>query len=420
MSERPLAQRMAVGAGSILEETGERVLLGAAARITHGRLTVVMPDGARRVFAGAGSRGGGGVLGVQDRAAFTRFLLDGETGAGESYMDGQWSSPDLVALLQLASVNRTALALGGGWWRAPTQAVRTLAHRSRRNTPGRARQNIVAHYDLGNELYRLFLDETLTYSSAVFASPDQSLADAQRNKYRLIAEGAGLREGMHVLEIGSGWGGFALFAAGELGCEVTTITLSDEQLALARERVAEAGLRERVRVELLDYRALSGRYDAIVSIEMLEAVGAEYFATFFETCDRVLEAGGRMSLQTIAMPDADYEEQRRGSNWIQKYIFPGGLIPSLAAIDRALGRTGLLISSVRDIAPHYARTLRAWRETFLGNAAAVRELGFDERFIRMWEFYLAQSEAGFSTGALQDLQIVLEKRRGVPSMPAGY
>jgi cyclopropane-fatty-acyl-phospholipid synthase len=174
-------------------------------------------------------------------------------------------------------------------------------------------------------------------------------------------------------------------------------------------------------VELLDYRELSGRYDAIVSIEMLEAVGAEYFATFFETCDRVLEAGGRMSLQTIAMPDADYEEQRRGSNWVQKYIFPGGLIPSLAAIDRALARTGLLISTVRDIAPHYARTLREWRTRFLGNAAAVRELGFDERFIRMWEFYLAQSEAGFSTGALQDLQIVLEKRRGalaVLGMPA--
>ena len=412
MSERPLA-RLSAGAGSVLEQAGERVLLGAASRIAAGRLTVVLPDGSRRTFSGATQQELAGEIVIHEPAALTRLLLDGETGAGEAYMDGGWSSPDLVALLKVAAVNRSALALTSGWWRAPSQAARTLAHRARRNTVGQARRNITAHYDLSNELYRLFLDETMTYSSAVYESDDQPLADAQRNKWRLMAEGAGLRKGMSVLEIGSGWGGFAIYAAGELGCQVTTITLSDAQLELARERVAAAGLSDRVSVELRDYRAVIGQFDAVVSIEMLEAVGAEYFATYFEVIDRALVSGGRAAVQTISLPDADYERQRRGSNWIQKYIFPGGLLPSLAAIDRATERTALLISGVRDIAPSYARTLREWRTRFMGNVGAVRELGFDERFVRMWEFYLAQSEAGFATGQFQDLQITFEKRRGL-------
>ena len=376
-------------------------------------LTVVLPDGSRRTFSGGTQSELAGEIVIHESAALTRLLLDGETGAGEAYMDGLWSSPDLVALLKLVAVNRSALALTNGWWRAPSQAARTLAHRARRNTVGQARRNIAAHYDLSNDLYRLFLDETMTYSSAVYESTEQSLADAQRNKWRLMAEGAGLREGMSVLEIGSGWGGFAIYAAGELGCTVTTITLSQAQLELARERVAEAGLAERVSVELRDYREVDGQFDAVVSIEMLEAVGAEYFATYFEVIDRALVPGGRAAVQTISLPDADYERQRRSSNWIQKYIFPGGLLPSLAAIDRATERTALLISGVRDIAPSYARTLREWRTRFMGNVAAVRELGFDDRFVRMWEFYLALSEAGFATGQFQDLQINFEKRRGL-------
>jgi cyclopropane-fatty-acyl-phospholipid synthase len=341
------------------------------------------------------------------------MLLGGEIGAGEAYMDGLWSSPDLPALLTVAALNREALALPKGWWRLPFHLSRTLAHRARRNTIAGSRRNIEAHYDLGNDLYRLFLDETMTYSSAVFASPDQSLADAQRNKYRVIAERAGLRGGEHVLEIGSGWGGFALYAAGQLGCRVTTITISPAQHALATERIATAGLADRVAVELRDYREIEGTYDAIVSIEMLEAVGAEYFATFFEACDRALRPGGLLSLQTIALPDVAYERQRRGANWIQTYIFPGGLLPSLAEIERSLHGTRLLVREVDDIAAHYVRTLQAWRAAFLAQVPAVRALGFDERFIRMWDYYLAISEAAFATGLTQDLQIVLQKRRGL-------
>jgi cyclopropane-fatty-acyl-phospholipid synthase len=253
----------------------------------------------------------------------------------------------------------------------------------------------------------------MTYSSAVFETPDQPLAAAQRNKYRRVAEGARLRSGQHVLEIGTGWGGFALYAAGELGCRVTSVTISRAQYDLARERVREAGLEDLIEIQLRDYREVRGMYDAIVSIEMLEAVGAEYFATFFETCDAALAPGGRLSLQVITFPDATYERQLHGANWIQTYIFPGGLCPSLAVIERSTHDTRLLIRSVTDIAEHYVLTLQAWRTRFLAQLDAVRAQGFDERFIRMWEYYLALSEAGFATGVSQDLQIVLEKRRGL-------
>ena len=220
-------------------------------------------------------------------------------------MDGLWSSPDLAGLLRWAALNRDSLALSTGWFRRPAQLRRTIAHRLRRNTKRQSRRNIAAHYDLGNDFYRTFLDETMTYSSAVFAAPDQSLADAQRNKYRLMAEGAGLIRGQHVLEIGTGWGGFALYAAGELGCRVTSITISREQYDLARERVRAAGLEHLVDIQLRDYRDITGTYDAIVSIEMLEAVGAEYFETLLRDLRRRARAG------RTAEPPVDHLPGRR-------------------------------------------------------------------------------------------------------------
>ena len=395
-----------------LEAAAWRAALAIASRIRIGCLTVVEPDGRRHVY-GDNSSDLHAELRVHDRAAALRILMSGDTGAGEAYMDGQWSSPDLAALLSLAALNRDSMDLARGPLHRITQLPRTVLHRSRRNTLRGSRRNIAAHYDLGNDFYRLFLDETMTYSSAVFESPEQSLADAQRNKYRLMAEGAGLRPGMHVLEIGSGWGGFAIYAAGELGCRVTSVTISKAQRDLAVERVRAAGLQDLVDIQLRDYREIEGTYDAIVSIEMLEAVGAEYYEAFFEACDRALKPGGRLSLQTIAFPDVAYERQRRGANWIQLYIFPGGLLPSLSVIERSLHRTRLVISSVTDIAPSYVRTLQQWRSRFIGNLDAVRGQGFDERFIRMWEYYLAISEAGFATGLTQDFELVLEKKRGL-------
>jgi cyclopropane-fatty-acyl-phospholipid synthase len=415
MSAGTLPRRTgAPAAPSVVDRLALRLMLAAANRIRLGRLAVTLPGGARHEF-GDPSTGPSAELVVDDLRAARQILLGGDLGAGEAYMDGLWSSPDLPSLAKLASINRDGLGLTRGWWRVPAKLVKTVAHRMRRNTKMQARRNIAAHYDLGNDFYRLFLDETLTYSSAVFETPDQSLADAQRNKYRRMAERAGLAPGMHVLEIGTGWGGFALYAAGELGCRVTTATISQAQFDLATERVREAGLEDQVTVLLRDYRDIDGTYDAIVSIEMFEAVGAEYFTTFFEACDRALRPGGRLSMQTIAFPDIAYGPQVRGANWIQTYIFPGGVLPSLAAIERSLGGTQLVVRGVEDIAPHYVRTLAAWRTRFMARLDDVRAMGFDERFIRMWEYYLTISEAGFDTGVCQDYQIVLEKGRALPS-----
>jgi cyclopropane-fatty-acyl-phospholipid synthase len=412
MSSQIAVPGLGLAPGRLLDDAARRVMLGALGRIRVGQLAVVLPDGSRQVFGDTTSAVSGEIH-VHDAKAAVRMLLGGDVGAGEAYMDGLWSSPDLPALLRVAALNREALSMSTGWWRLPLRAQRILAHRARRNTKAGSRRNIEAHYDLGNDFYRLFLDETMTYSSAVFDAAGQSLAQAQRRKYALMAERAGLREGMHVLEIGTGWGGFALYAAGELGCRVTTLTISPAQHGLATERVRDAGLADRVSVELRDYRDIEGTYDAIVSIEMLEAVGAEHYPTFFEACDRALRPGGKLSLQVISFPDVSYGPQLRGANWIQTYIFPGGVLPSLAAIETSLHRTSLLVRGVHDIAASYVQTLQAWRAAFLGHLDEVRAMGFDERFIRMWDYYLAISEAGFATGITQDLQITLEKGRGL-------
>jgi cyclopropane-fatty-acyl-phospholipid synthase len=403
---------------SLLARAAWRVGLAGLERLRVGAITVMLPSGATRQFGDPASPQQGEIR-IHDYTAFERILLGGETGAGEAYMDGLWSSPDLAALIRVAALNRSALALSAGWWRIPAQLRKTLAHRARRNTKDNARRNIAAHYDLGNDFYRLFLDDSMTYSSGVFEGDDDTLEIAQRRKYQHIAERAGLRTGMHVLEIGTGWGGFALYAAGELGCRVTTITISGEQQALATERVRAAGLADMVDVQLRDYRDVEGVFDAVVSIEMLEAVGHEYLGAYFEAVDRALLPGGRASIQVITFPDVAYEAQRRGANWIQTYIFPGGLCPSIAVIEQHLHATRLLLREATDIAPSYVRTLREWRTRFMDNLDAVRAQGFDERFVRMWEYYLALSEAGFATGLSQDHQLVLEKARGVtrPTSP---
>lgn len=394
----------------VLARAAWRVGIAALGRIRVGVITVQLPDGSRRTFGDPSSPHAGEIR-IHDYAAFERFLIGGETGGGEAYMDGLWSSPDLAALIRVAALNRADLALASGWWRIPAQLRKTFAHRARRNTKSNARRNIAAHYDLSNDLYRLFLDDSMTYSAAVFETGDETLEEAQRNKYRRMAERASLTAGMHVLEIGTGWGGFAMYAAGELGCRVTTVTISQEQHDLATERIRAAGLSHLVNVQLRDYRDIQGQYDAIVSIEMLEAVGHDYFPAYFAAVDAALRPGAKASIQVITFPDATYETQRRGANWIQTYIFPGGLCPSIAVMEQALRRTSLLITDIDDIAASYVRTLREWRTRFMGRLGEVRALGFDDRFIRMWEYYLALSEAGFATGVTQDLQLVLEKRR---------
>ena len=404
----------------LASQMAKRVIMRAASVMREGELTAVFPGGKRRIFGTPGATPKA-TLRIHDDEFFSRVLLHGEIGVGEAYVDGLWDSDDLVALMELGVANRRHVQFSSTWVSRASKLKNVRLHRGRRNTQAQAKDNIHAHYDLSNDLFRLFLDETMTYSCAYFSSPEQPLADAQHNKYRMLCERAGIKRGDHVLEIGSGWGGFAMSAAERFGCRVTSVTISEEQLALARERVEQAGLSERVDIRFCDYRDIEGQYDAIVSIEMFEAVGAEYFETFFRVCDRALKPGGRMALQTISLPDRAFVPVRDGVNWVQKYIFPGGMLPSISEIERALHHTDLVIDGLEDIGAHYALTLHQWRERFVSRSSEVRALGFDTRFIRMWEYYLAVCEAGFLTRNTGDLQlgfVKLPSRAELPSAVA--
>jgi cyclopropane-fatty-acyl-phospholipid synthase len=314
-----------------------------------------------------------------------------------------------VSLFRILVANRKAL-------RALTPASLVniagdvMVHRLRDNRLGQAQRNIAAHYDLSNELYRTFLDDTMTYSAAVFEHPGQSLEDAQLAKYRLLAERIRIDDTCHVLEIGCGWGGFAIFAASTYGCRVTGITLSEQQADLARQRVVAAGLEDLVDIRLVDYREVTGQFDRIVSIEMLEAVGHRHLGTYFEQVDRLLAPDGLAAIQVITIPEQRYDNYLRRPDFIQRYIFPGGHLPSLEAMCQAMGDDSqLYVERVDNIGIHYAETLRHWRETFMDRVDDVRALGFDDRFVRMWEFYLAYCEAAFLARYISDLQIVLTR-----------
>jgi cyclopropane-fatty-acyl-phospholipid synthase len=404
-------------AGSPVDRLAARTVLGRLAELPVGRLLVRLPDGERRVLGGA-SPGPDAVVNVHHLAFFRRLLAGGDIGAGESYMRGEWSTPDPVEAARLFLANEDALGLGGplGALRRAADRVRHLLHA---NTRSGSRRNVRAHYDLGNDLYRLFLDRTMTYSSALFEHPEQTLEDAQLAKYRALAEKAGLGAGDHVLEIGCGWGGFAEYAAGTLGCRITGITLSEEQARFATERMRRAGLSDRVEIRIQDYRDVEGRFDALVSIEMLEAVGHRFLDTFFAACDRLLEPRGRAVLQTITIPDQRYDAYRRGTDFIRTHVFPGGHLPSLAAVQDVLRRvSGFTIHDVTSLGVHYAETLRRWRQAFLERRDEARSLGFDEPFLRLWDFYLAICEAGFAHGTLLSMQLVLV-RPGRSELPAG-
>lgn len=347
---------------------------------------------------------------VHDGNAYHRLALRGSVGVAEAYMAGEWSCDDLTALMRIFVRNRGVL---NGLESGPVQLAMLLfrlGHGRRSNTREGSRDNIAAHYDLGNDFYRLFLDDTLMYSSAVFERPDMSLHQASVAKLDRICRKLALTADDHVLEIGSGWGGFALHAAKHYGCRVTTTTISREQYRLSCERIAAAGLDQRVTVLLEDYRDLDGRYDKLVSIEMIEAVGHQYLDTYFKTCDKLLKDDGLMLLQAITIMDQEYERARRAVDFIQKYIFPGGFLPSLTALCQSMTRvTDLRLFHLEDIGPHYALTLRHWRNRFRNNLDRVRDQGFDERFIRMWEYYLCYCEGGFTERAIGTAQLLLSK-----------
>lgn len=345
---------------------------------------------------------------VHDDRFFARLVLRGELGAGESFVAGEWSTDDLVAVARTFLRGTRARGVESPLTRL-AQLPSRLAHRRAANTQAGSERNVHAHYDLGNAFYRLFLDaDTLAYSCGIYA-PGASHADAQRAKLEQLCHLLQLSSRDHLLEIGCGWGGMAIHAARTRGCRVTAITVSREQFELASARVAAAGLADRVTVEYRDYRSLAGTYDKLVSIEMLEAVGYEYLPAYFTTCARVLRRGGRFALQSITMPDDRFASYRRNVDWMQTYIFPGTLIPSLGAI-RAAASPHFDITSSDDIGLHYAPTLRAWRERFVAALPEVRALGFDAPFIRTWLLYLAFSEAAFAERTLGDHQLLLARR----------
>jgi cyclopropane-fatty-acyl-phospholipid synthase len=337
---------------------------------------------------------------------FYRMLLTGGAlGAAESYLRGDWQTDDLLPLFRLFSHNQAAMQGMEGTSRRIAAPLVWLFRQLKRNTLSGSRRNIHAHYDLGNEFFALFLDETMTYSSALFATPDQPLADASRNKYERICQRLGLRPGMHIVEIGTGWGGFAIHAAQQFGCHVTTTTISAEQYQYARQRVEQLGLGDRIELLQRDYRQMDGQFDRLVSIEMIEAVGHEYLPVYFQKCASLLRPGGEMMLQAITIPDQRYDQYRRSIDFIQRYIFPGGCLPSLGAIARAAGSTEQLqLIQWQDFSAHYAETLSHWRRAFWSHVDQVQALGLDDRFVRMWDYYLAYCEAGFRermTGLVQ-------------------
>ena len=391
-SALPLVERVAVG---FLERALEC--------LEGGTLEVTLPDGSIRRF------GSGAVVAmtVHSDAIFRRLALRGKVGFGESYTAGDWDAPDLADMFELLLRNADATARRHGTARRILEA---RPRPNRRNGLLSARRHISYHYDLGNDLFELMLDETMTYSCAIFERADEPLADAQLRKYRRICEQLELGRNDRVLDIGCGLGGFALFAANEFGCSVTGLTISHEQAVFARERIAAAGLTRQIEVVEEDYRLHRGSYTKVASIEMLEAIGEKQFPNYFAAIDRLLERGGLACVQTILVPDDRYDRYRKAPDWIEQYIFPGALIPSLGALAAASKKASrLMLSEVHEIGPNYAETLRRWRENVDAQIEQVRALGYDEHFERTWHFYLSFCEAAFRTRALRDAQIMLRR-----------
>ena len=382
-----------------------RIVIRMLERIATGRLHVTLPSGANLAFGPGGAQA---EIVFHDWREFGRILRDGDIGFAEGWLDQQWHTPDLPALLELLAANREPLS-GPLYGSFAGRLFHRLAHAFRANTRSGSRRNIAAHYDLGNDFYALWLDPGMTYSSALFLDGIQTLDSAQRAKYERILERIAPAPDARILEIGCGWGGFAELAAAEK-CRVTGLTLSLEQLAYARARIAAAGQAGRASVELRDYRDEHGTYDAVVSIEMFEAVGERWWPAYFGKVAEVLRPGGKAVIQAIVIDDALFERYRMGSDFIQKYIFPGGMLASPSRIRELARQAGFAIEDEFSFGPDYRRTLMAWREKFLERSDAVRALGFDERFMRMWEFYFAYCMAGFASGSTDVMQFTLAKQ----------
>lgn len=401
----------------------KRGLLRQLAHLRHGQLSLV-EAGERQLFgqpdAHAHLRA---EIQVHDEAFWPMVAGNGSIGAGEAYMQRYWSSPDLTAVIRLFVVNLDVLdGLEGGLARLGRPLLHGL-HWLNRNTRRGSRKNIAAHYDLGNALFEQLLDSTMMYSAAMFRSAEDSLEQAQLYKLQRICEKLDLKPDDHLLEIGTGWGGMALYAASHYGCRVTTTTLSREQYEYTRQRIEAQGLQDRVTLLLKDYRDLEGQYDKLVSIEMIEAVGHRYLPTYFRQCARLLKDDGLMLLQSITIRDQRYEQAKGSVDFIQRYIFPGGALPSLQVLLENVGRdTDLNLHHMEDFGLHYARTLRLWHDNLRRARHSLEQLGYDEQFYRLWEFYLCYCEGGFLERSIGAAQLLLAKpaARPEPLLARGF
>ncbi|MFM9914132.1 MAG: class I SAM-dependent methyltransferase [Methylophilaceae bacterium] len=401
-----------------------RLLDGWAQRILHSRLSAIT-TGALHLIDGEkitcfGQASNAITITISDSRFYGEVVFGGSIGAGEAYMLGYWQCNDFTGLIrQLVRNAHVVDGIDSGWsWL--TLPLQKLFHWFNRNSQSVSARNIAAHYDLGNELFQLFLDPTMMYSCGIFESPSATLEQASVAKLRRICEKLALTKDDHVLEIGTGWGGFAIYAASQYGCRVTTTTISQAQFDLALIRIKEAGLSDRITLLLEDYRVLTGEYDKLVSIEMIEAVGYQYYDTFFGHCAARLKPSGIMLLQAITITDQRYEQARRSVDFIQRYIFPGSCIPSVTALLNSItAASDMRLFHLEDIGPHYAKTLAAWRANFFEHLAEVKALGYPDTFIRMWEFYLCYCEGGFEERALGDVQMLLVKpeNRHEPILP---
>ena len=375
--------------------------------IARGRLDFVLPDG--RVFRAEGTEPGPAAeLRVHDPDIFARLVREGDLGFCEAYVEGGWSTPDLMAFMDFVHADNDAI-YDGFPGMGLVRAWEKLRHALRANSRRGAKKNIAHHYDLGNDFYRLWLDDTMTYSSALFANPQDSLESAQRAKYAAMVDGIGAQPGDHVLEIGCGWGGFAEYAAAERGLKITGLTISREQYDFATARIQRAGLADRVEIKLQDYRDEAGSYDGIASIEMFEAVGEKYWPVYFDMLKARLKPGGKATLQIITVQDRRFETYRKGVDFIQKYIFPGGMLPSPTALRAEIARAGLDLVGSHEFGQSYSLTLRRWHERFNAAWDEIQAMGFDSRFRRMWNFYLCSCAGTFEGGNCDVTQITVAR-----------
>ena len=405
--EKPVSQ---TGMAAHINDYAKRILLKRLEKLQHGEL--ILDDGGELFVFGRQDDviPESVTITIKDPAFYTGVLVRGILGAGEAYMNGDWECDDLTQLVELMLCNRRYTGKIGPGMAWLMQPLHLLHHYLNRNSLAGSRRNIGAHYDLGNDLFELFLDRTMMYSCGVFPDPQATLQEASTAKLALICRKLQLGPGDHVLEIGTGWGGFAIHAARHHGCRVTTTTISKQQYDYARLRVREAGLDDRITVLCDDYRVLNGSYDKLVSIEMIEAIGHRYYETFFRKCSELLKPNGMMLLQAITIPDQRYRQAKKATDFIQRYIFPGGCLPSIAALSAVTARkTDMRIFHLEDIGPHYATTLHHWRERFHANLDKVRQLGYPERFIRMWEYYLSYCEGGFRQQSIGTVQLLFTR-----------